>query len=99
MPLAYAHIVQVLVDLVLVLYPFMAYSSGMSGFVCVLGTGLLTIGYQGLVRIAAQLVRMQSLLRLTFLLCTHSLISPSNFSIRTTMKTTAKGKTHWWSTR
>lgn len=49
MPLAYAHIVQVLVDLVLVLYPFMAYSAGMSGFVCVLGTGILTIGYQGLV--------------------------------------------------
>jgi hypothetical protein len=50
MPLAYAHIVQVLVDLVLSLYPFMAYSAGMSGFVCVLGTGILTIGYQGLVR-------------------------------------------------
>jgi hypothetical protein len=49
MPLAYAHIVQVLVDLVLALYPFMAYSAGMSGFVCVIGTGLLTIGYQGLV--------------------------------------------------
>jgi Bestrophin, RFP-TM, chloride channel len=51
MPLAYAHIVQVLVDVVLVLYPVMAYSSGMSLFVCVLGTALLTIGYQGLVRI------------------------------------------------
>ena len=51
MPLAYAHIVQVLVDLVLALYPFMAYSAGMSGFVCVIGTGLLTIGYQGLVRL------------------------------------------------
>jgi hypothetical protein len=50
MPFAYAHIVQVLVDLVLVMYPFMAYSAGMSGFLCVLGTGLLTIGYQGLVR-------------------------------------------------
>jgi hypothetical protein len=49
MPLAYAHIVQVLVDLVLWMYPFMAYTSGMSGFLCVLGTGLLTLGYQGLV--------------------------------------------------
>jgi hypothetical protein len=51
MPLAYAHIVQVLVDLVLWMYPFMAFTSGMSGFLCVLGTGLLTLGYQGLVRI------------------------------------------------
>jgi Bestrophin, RFP-TM, chloride channel len=49
MPLAYAHIVQVMVDLVWILYPFMAYSSQMSGVVCVLATGLLTIGYQGLV--------------------------------------------------
>lgn len=54
MPLAYAHIVQVLVDLVLWMYPFMAYSSGMSGFLCVLGTGLLTIGYQGLFDLAKQ---------------------------------------------
>jgi len=40
---------QVLVDLVLWMYPFMAYASGMSGVLIVLGTGLLTIGYQGLV--------------------------------------------------
>ena len=50
MPLAYAHIVQVLVDVVLWMYPFMAFASGMSGVLVVLGTGLLTIGYQGLVR-------------------------------------------------
>jgi hypothetical protein len=50
MPLAYAHIVQVLVDVVLWMYPFMAFASGMSGLLVVLGTGLLTIGYQGLVR-------------------------------------------------
>jgi hypothetical protein len=33
------------------MYPFMAYSSGMSGLLCVIGTGLLTLGYQGLVSI------------------------------------------------
>jgi Bestrophin, RFP-TM, chloride channel len=55
MPLAYAHIVQVLVDLVLWLYPFMAYSAGMSGLLCVLGTGLLTMSYQGLVRFYSEL--------------------------------------------
>ena len=54
MPLAYAHIVQVLVDFVLWMYPFMAVCSGMSGFVCVLGTGMLTIGYQGLFDLAKQ---------------------------------------------
>ncbi|GAX22146.1 hypothetical protein FisN_39Lh011 [Fistulifera solaris] len=54
MPLAYTHIVQVLVDLVLWMYPLMAFSSGMSGLLCVLGTGLLTIGYQGLFDLAKQ---------------------------------------------
>jgi hypothetical protein len=54
MPLAYAHIVQVLVDAVLWMYPIMAYNSGMSSFVTVLGTGLLTISYQGLFDLAKQ---------------------------------------------
>lgn len=54
MPLAYAHIVQVLVDAVLFMYPIMAYNSGMSSFVTVLGTGLLTISYQGLFDLAKQ---------------------------------------------
>lgn len=54
MPLAYAHIVQVLVDVVLWMYPLMAVSSGMSPLLSVLGTGLLTISYQGLVDLAKQ---------------------------------------------
>jgi len=54
MPLAYAHIVQVLVDMILWMYPFMAFSSGMSGFLTVLGTGLLTVSYQGLFDLAKQ---------------------------------------------
>lgn len=54
MPLAYAHIVQVLVDCVLMMYPLMAFSSGMSPMLGVLGTGLLTISYQGLFDLAKQ---------------------------------------------
>jgi len=52
MPLAYAHIVQVLVDTILWMYPFMALSSGMGPVLAVLGTGLLTIFYQGLFDLA-----------------------------------------------
>ena len=54
MPLAYAHIVQVLVDVILWMYPFMAFSTGMSPFLAVLGTGLLTMFYQGLFDLAKQ---------------------------------------------
>jgi Bestrophin, RFP-TM, chloride channel len=54
MPLAYAHIVQVLVDVVLWLYPLAAISSGMSAVLSVLGTGLLTVSYQGLLNLAKQ---------------------------------------------
>ncbi|CAB9498472.1 expressed unknown protein [Seminavis robusta] len=54
MPLAYAHIVQVLVDCVLLMYPLMAFSSGMSPILGVLGTGLLTTSYQGLFDLAKQ---------------------------------------------
>ena len=54
MPLAYAHIVQVLVDLILWMYPLMAFSTGMSPILGVLGTGLLTISYQGLFDLAKQ---------------------------------------------
>jgi hypothetical protein len=63
MPLAYAHIVQVLVDVVLWMYPLMAISSGMSGFLTVLGTGLLTVCYQGLFDLAKQ-VRCKGVVRL-----------------------------------
>jgi hypothetical protein len=54
MPLAYAHIVQVLVDVILWMYPFMAFSTGMTPFLSVIGTGLLTMFYQGLVNLAKQ---------------------------------------------
>lgn len=54
MPLAYAHIVQVLVDAILWMYPFMAFSTGMTPFLSVLGTGLLTMFYQGLFNLAKQ---------------------------------------------
>jgi len=53
-PLAYAHIVQVLVDVVLWMYPLMAFASGMSLGLAVVGTGLLTIFYQGLSDLAKQ---------------------------------------------
>mmetsp|Transcript_8105 Transcript_8105/g.12206 ORF Transcript_8105/g.12206 Transcript_8105/m.12206 type:complete len:628 (-) Transcript_8105:2024-3907(-) len=54
MPLAYAHIVQVSVDVILWMYPFMALSTGMTPFLSVLGTGLLTMFYQGLFNLAKQ---------------------------------------------
>jgi hypothetical protein len=54
MPLAYAHIVQVLVDCVLWMYPLMAYSTDMAPFLGILGTGLLTMSYQGLFDLAKQ---------------------------------------------
>ena len=54
MPLAYAHIVQILVDLILWMYPVMAFSTGMSPFLVIAGTGLLTISYQGLFDLAKQ---------------------------------------------
>jgi hypothetical protein len=46
-------IVQVLVDCVLMMYPLMAFSSGMSPLLGVLGTGLLTTSYQGLFDLGA----------------------------------------------
>jgi len=54
MPFAYAHIVQVLVDVVLWLYPVMAFSTNMSYSVGIAGTGLLTIFYQGILNLAKQ---------------------------------------------
>jgi len=54
MPLAYVHIVQVLVDVILWLYPVMAFSSNMSPILGILGTGLLTMTYQGLFDLAKQ---------------------------------------------
>jgi hypothetical protein len=47
-------IVQVLVDTILWLYPFMAISSNMSGLLTILGTGILTASYQGLFQLAKQ---------------------------------------------
>lgn len=54
MPLAYAHVVQILVDLILWMYPIMAFSIGMSPLVAIAGTGLLTFSYQGLFDLAKQ---------------------------------------------
>ncbi|GMI22515.1 hypothetical protein TrCOL_g13491 [Triparma columacea] len=54
MPLAYAHLVQVLVDIVLWLYPAMAFGSGMGAGLGVLGCGLLTLFYSGLLGLAKQ---------------------------------------------
>lgn len=54
MPLAYAHIVQVLVDVILWMYPFMAFSTGMTPYLAVIGCGLLTMFYQGLFDLAKQ---------------------------------------------
>jgi Bestrophin, RFP-TM, chloride channel len=54
MPLAYAHIVQVLVDVILWMFPVMAFSTGMSPLLVIVGTGLLTISYQGLFDLAKQ---------------------------------------------
>lgn len=54
MPLAYAHIVQVLLDVVLWMYPFMALSTGMAWHISILGTGLLTLFYQGLFDLSKQ---------------------------------------------
>ena len=54
MPLAYVHIVQVLVDVILWLYPLMAFSNNMSPMLGILGTGLLTMTYQGLFDLAKQ---------------------------------------------
>ncbi len=54
MPFAYAHIVQVLLDVVLWMYPFMALSTGMAWYIGILGSGLLTMFYQGLFDLAKQ---------------------------------------------
>jgi len=54
MPLAYAHIVQILVDIIIWMYPLMAFSSDMAPFLGILGTGLLTLTYQGLFDLAKQ---------------------------------------------
>jgi len=54
MPLAYAHIVQVLVDVILWMYPLMALSTGMTTWLGIVGTGLLTMFYQGLFNLAKQ---------------------------------------------
>jgi len=54
MPLAYAHIVQILLDVVLWMYPFMALSTGMAWGTGIIGTGLLTMFYQGLFDLAKQ---------------------------------------------
>ena len=52
LPFAYAHIVQVLVDAVLWLYPVMAFTCNISLQIGLLGSALLTIFYQGLFDLA-----------------------------------------------
>ena len=52
MPFSYAHIVQILVDSVTGLYPVMAFSSGLSFQIGVLGSIFLTMTYQGLFDLA-----------------------------------------------
>jgi len=54
MPLAYAHIVQVLVDVILWMYPITAFVSEINPILSVLGTGLMTVFYQGLFDLAKQ---------------------------------------------
>eukprot|EP00590_Aulacoseira_subarctica_P006176 CAMPEP_0172420798 /NCGR_PEP_ID=MMETSP1064-20121228/7132_1 /TAXON_ID=202472 /ORGANISM="Aulacoseira subarctica , Strain CCAP 1002/5" /LENGTH=788 /DNA_ID=CAMNT_0013160915 /DNA_START=287 /DNA_END=2653 /DNA_ORIENTATION=+ len=54
MPLAYAHIVQVLVDVILWMYPITAFVSGINPVLSVVGTGLMTMFYQGLFDLAKQ---------------------------------------------
>ena len=48
MPFAYVHVVQVLIDAVLWMYPVAVFTEGVSLQIGLLGTGLLTICYQGL---------------------------------------------------
>ena len=81
MPFAYAHVVQVLVDVILWMYPFMAFSTGMTGFLGVLGTALLTIFYQGLFDLAKQFLDPydnESYGRGEDPLCIDTLIAESN---------------------
>ena len=52
MPFAYAHFVQILVDTILWMYPFVAFTRGSSLFLTLLGTGLMTLCYQGLFDLA-----------------------------------------------
>uniref|UniRef100_A0A7S3P3A4 Uncharacterized protein n=1 Tax=Amphora coffeiformis TaxID=265554 RepID=A0A7S3P3A4_9STRA len=54
MPFAYAHIVQVLVDATLWLYPFMIFSSDINLYLGFMGTLVLTTCYQGLFDLAKQ---------------------------------------------
>ena len=56
MPFAYAHIVQVLVDSMLWLYPLGSVSSGFSFQIGVIGTIVLTMSYQGLFNLAKRLL-------------------------------------------
>lgn len=50
----YAHIVQVVVDVNLWMYPFAAFVSGVNPFLSIIGTGLMTMFYQGLLNLAKQ---------------------------------------------
>ena len=54
MPFAYAHLVQVLVDTALYLYPVSCFSSNTTLQLGVLGTALLTFCYQGLFNLSKQ---------------------------------------------
>jgi hypothetical protein len=52
MPFAYAHFVQILVDAVVWMYPFVAFTRGSSLFLTLMGSGLMTLCYQGLFDLA-----------------------------------------------
>lgn len=56
MPFAYAHLVQILIDVILWSSPLMFFSNGMSLHLGVIGSVMLTSSYQGLFDLAKQLL-------------------------------------------
>lgn len=87
MPFGYAHIVQVLVNLISWLYPVMAFSSGMSFQMGVLGVIFLTMTYQGLIDLSKRFLdpfhnEVRAVRQLIFYLGI-SVISPNPMSKRT----------------
>jgi hypothetical protein len=54
---AYAHIVQVAADVLLLwIYPIAAFVSGVNPILSILGTGLMTLFYKGLLNLSKQLL-------------------------------------------
>lgn len=54
--IAYAHIVQVVVDVILWIYPIAAFVSGVNPILNIFGTGLMTLFYKGLLNLSKQLL-------------------------------------------